>query len=96
MEMESRRITLEEMVKRMEKPIKHITFELDMDKDDLMYEDSTTLTISLSRLIWKVLYAVSQSTGDSVSDVASDLITDCAYAQFDLAECVENWVMGAK
>ena len=96
MEMESRRITLEEMVKRMEKPIKYTTFELDMDRDDLMYEDSTTLTISLSRLIWKVLYAASKGTGDSVSCVASELITDGAYAQFDLAECVENWVMGAK
>ena len=93
--MESRKITMEDVAKRRENPIKQATFELVMDKEDFLYEDSTPLTIALPRLIWKVLYAISKATGDSVSVVASELITDHAYVQFDLMKGIDKWMKQA-
>jgi len=74
----SRKFTMDDIEERLKKPLKTVSFEVELDDDDHAYEDTILLPIAAPRIVWKLLYAVSVGLDTTVQDVASEWLSDTA------------------
>jgi hypothetical protein len=75
---QSRKITLDDIIARIKKPLITVAFEAAFDDEDYEWEDTAMLTVSMPRAAWKLLYGAAVSAGMTAGETASEWLCDTA------------------
>jgi len=79
MEATSRRYTTGECEERMKQPVYKAEFTLDLELDDLRYEDTVIMPIALPRMVWKVVQGFAEASGIQAKDAIEEFVCDKAW-----------------
>lgn len=75
---QSRKITFDDIIARLEKPLITVAFEAEFDDEDYEWEDTAMLTVAMPRAAWKLLYGAAVSAGMTAGETASEWLCDTA------------------
>jgi hypothetical protein len=86
----TRKYTQSEIMERLKNPIRTVAFEVQFDDDDYAWEDTILLSISVPRVVWKILYGSAVASGITIQDVASEWLSDTAMDLLKNMKCLRD------
>ena len=91
--MGSRKITMDDILKRLEHPVFTVAFEYEFDLEDHAMEDTLIVPIAMPRAAWKMLYGAAKSAGLDVGDMASEWLCDTAMDMIENMKPIRDEIM---